>query len=86
MRLKLMTVFLMMILELKVILSIKKTEIDLVVVLQSTYSILIQFTLREDLKDLDLETITVEFNLPFIKPIVLTTLYRPERPVEVFTC
>ena len=34
--------------------------------------ITIQFTLREDL---DLETITVELNLPFIKPIVLTTLY-----------
>ena len=44
----------------------------------------IQFTLREDLKDLDLETLTVELNLPFIKPIVLTTLYRPEGPVEVF--
>ena len=44
----------------------------------------IQFTSREDSKDLDLETITVEFNLPFIKPIVLTTLYRPEGPVEVF--
>ena len=37
----------------------------------------IQFTLREDLKDLDLETITVELNLPFTKPIVLTTLYIP---------
>ena len=44
----------------------------------------IQFTLREDIQDLDLETITVELNLPFIKPIVLTTLYRPEGPVEVF--
>ena len=44
----------------------------------------IQITLREDLYDLDLETITVELNLLFIKPIVLTTLYRPERPVEVF--
>ena len=44
----------------------------------------IQFTLREDLKYLDLETITVELNLPFIKPIVLTTLYRPEGPVEIF--
>ena len=44
----------------------------------------IQFTLREDLKDIDLETIAVELNLPFIKPIVLTTLYRPEGPVEVF--
>ena len=44
----------------------------------------IQFTLCEDLKDLDLAIITVEFNLPFIKPIVLTTFYRPEGPVEVF--
>ena len=44
----------------------------------------IHFTSREDLKDLDLETITVELNLPFIKPVVLTTLYRPEGPVEVF--
>ena len=44
----------------------------------------IQFTLCEDLKDLDLETITVELNLPFTKPIVLTTLYRPEGPIEVF--
>ena len=44
----------------------------------------IQFTLREDLKDLDLKTITVELNLPFTKPIVLTTLYRPEGPIEVF--
>ena len=44
----------------------------------------IQFTLREDLNNIDLETITVELNLPFIKPIVLTTLYRPEGPVEVF--
>ena len=44
----------------------------------------IQFTLCEDLKDLDLETITVKLNLPFIEPIVLTTLYRPEGPVEVF--
>ena len=26
----------------------------------------------------------MELNLPFIKPIVLTTLYRPEGPVEVF--
>ena len=43
----------------------------------------IKFILREDLKDLDLETITVELNLPFIKPIVLTTLYRPEGPIEV---
>ena len=38
----------------------------------------IQFTLREDLEDLDHETITVELNLPFTKPTVLTTLYRPE--------
>ena len=44
----------------------------------------IQFTFRGDLKDLDLETITVELNLPFIKPTVLTTLYRLEGPVEVF--
>ena len=44
----------------------------------------IQFTLSEDRKGLDLETITVELNLPFIKPIVLTTLYRPEGLVEVF--
>ena len=26
----------------------------------------------------------MELNLLFIKPIVLTTLYRPERPVQVF--
>ena len=26
----------------------------------------------------------MELNLPFIKLIVLTTLYRPEGPVEVF--
>ena len=26
----------------------------------------------------------MKFNLQFIKPIVLTTLYRPEGPVEVF--
>ena len=46
-----MTVFLMMILKFKVIWSIEKTEIDLVVVLQSTYTLL--FTLCEDLKDLN---------------------------------
>ena len=44
----------------------------------------IQFALCEDLKDLDLETITAELNLPFIKSIVLITLYIPEGPVEIF--
>ena len=43
----------------------------------------IQFTLREDLKNLDFETISVELNLPFTKSIVLTTLYRPEGPVDI---
>ena len=70
-----MIVFLMMILKLKVILSIEKTNRfggGVAIYIHST----IQFTLREDLKDVDLETITVELNLPFTKPIVLTTLYR----------
>ena len=51
---------------------------DVAIYIHST----IQFTLHEDLKDL--ETSTMELNLPFTKPIVLTTLYRPEGPVEVF--
>ena len=44
----------------------------------------IQFTLRDDLKIPDLETITVEVNLPFVRPIILSTLYRPEGSVAVF--
>ena len=44
----------------------------------------IQFTLRDDLKIPDLETVTVEVNLPFVRPIILSVLYRPEGPVAVF--
>ena len=31
-----------------------------------------------------METVTVEVNLPFLRPIILSTLYRPEGPVAVF--
>ena len=44
----------------------------------------IQFTLRDDLKIPDLETVTVEVNLLFVRPIILSTLYRPEGPVAAF--
>ena len=44
----------------------------------------IQYNLRQDLNDFDLETVAVELRLPYVKPIVIATLYRPEGPVEVF--
>ena len=44
----------------------------------------IQYNLRQDLNDLDLETVVVELRLPHVKPIVIVTLYRHEEPVEVF--
>ena len=40
--------------------------------------------MRQDLNDVDLETVAVELRLPHVKPIVIVTLYRPEGPVEVF--
>ena len=44
----------------------------------------IRFKERVDLGMIELETITTELNIPFVKPIILTTIYRPEGPVEVF--
>ena len=44
----------------------------------------IRFKECVDLGMTELETITIELNIPFVKPIILTTIYRPERPVEVF--
>ena len=44
----------------------------------------IRFKERVDLRTIELETITIELNVPFVKPIILTTIYRPEGPVEVF--
>ena len=44
----------------------------------------IRFKERVDLRKIELETITIELNIPFVKPIILNTIYRLEGPVEVF--
>ena len=44
----------------------------------------IRFKERVDLGTTELETITIELNIPFVKPVILTTIYCPEGPVEVF--
>ena len=44
----------------------------------------IRFKERVDLRTIELETMTIELNIPFVKPIILNTIYCPEGPVEVF--
>ena len=43
-------------------------------------------TSRDEFNVKDLETLLVEIKLPFIKPIILTTIYHPEATVEIFEC
>ena len=43
-----------------------------------------KFKVYVDLRMIELETITVALSIPFVNPIVLTTIYQPDGPVEVF--
>ena len=43
----------------------------------------ITFEFRNDFNVAELESLTIEIRLPFTKPIILMTLYRPEGPVKV---
>ena len=42
------------------------------------------FEFRNDFNVAELESLTIEIRLPFTKPIILMTLYRPESPVKVY--
>ena len=46
----------------------------------------VQFTSRDEFNIIGLETLSVEIKLPFTKPIILSTIYRPEATVEVCEC
>ena len=45
----------------------------------------IRFKERVDLRTIELETITVELNITVVKPIIITTIYHSEGPVESLT-
>ena len=82
MRPKLMIALQITILKLKIMLSIEICSINgggVAIYLHES----IQYNLRQDLDDFDL-TVVVELRLPHVKPIVIVTLYHPERSVEVF--
>ena len=44
----------------------------------------LMFEFRNDFNVAELESLTIEIRLPFTKPIILMTLYRPEGPVKVY--
>ena len=46
----------------------------------------VQFTSRDEFNIMGLETLSVEIKLLFTKPIILSTIYRPEATVEIFEC
>ena len=46
----------------------------------------VQFISRDEFNVICQETLSVEIKLPFTKPIILTTIYRPEATVEIFEC
>ena len=44
----------------------------------------LMFDFRNDFNVAELESLTIEIRLPFTKPIILMTFYRPVGPVEVY--
>ena len=44
----------------------------------------LMFDVRNDFNVAELESLTIEIRLPFTKPIILMTFYRPVGPVEVY--
>ena len=44
----------------------------------------LMFEFRNDFNVAELESLTIEIRLPFTKPIILMTFYKPEGPVKVY--